>query len=228
MGQQSSKPDNPINPTENTQAFPEILKENEIKKLKKRFDKMDTNKNGKLSVEEIMTIPGLEHNPLVSRVIETFDTNNDGEINFMEFVQGISRFSVKTSKEDKLRFAFNIYDIDNDGFISNGELFTVLKIMVGENLDDINLQQIVDKTIVYADEDGDGKLSFEEFKKVIDKLNITERMTIEQIHQESSGNESEENERTSRGDDSDEDSEDHDSNRECVAARVVNKVRNVD
>ena len=31
MGQQSSKPDNPINPTENTQAFPEILKENEIK-----------------------------------------------------------------------------------------------------------------------------------------------------------------------------------------------------
>ena len=127
------------------------------------------------------------------------------------------------------RFAFNIYDIDNDGFISNGELFTVLKIMVGENLDDINLQQIVDKTIVYADEDGDGKLSFEEFKKVIDKLNITERMTIEQIHQESSGNESEENEHTSRGDDnSDEESEDHDSNRECVAARVVNKVRNVD
>ena len=103
MGQQSSKPDNPINPTENTQAFPEILKENEIKKLKKRFDKMDTNKNGKLSVEEIMSIPGLEHNPLVSRVIETFDTNNDGEINFMEFVQGISRFSVKTSKEDKLQ-----------------------------------------------------------------------------------------------------------------------------
>ena len=101
MGQPTSKP-NPINPTE-TQAFPEILKENEIKKLKKRFDKMDTNKNGKLSVEEIMTIPGLEHNPLVSRVIETFDTNNDGEINFMEFVQGISRFSAKTSKEDKLQ-----------------------------------------------------------------------------------------------------------------------------
>ena len=87
-----------------------------------------------------------------------------------------------------VRFAFRIYDIDDDGFISNGELFTVLKIMVGENLDDIALQQIVDKTIIYADEDGDGKLSFEEFKKVIDKLNITERMTIEQIHQDSSEN----------------------------------------
>ena len=56
--------------------------------------------------------------------------------------------------------------------------------MVGENLDDANLQQIVDKTIVYADEDGDGKLSFDEFKKIIEKLNITERMTIDQIHQE--------------------------------------------
>lgn len=30
--------------------------------------------------------------------------------------------------------AFQIYDIDRDGFISNGELFTVLQKMVGDNL----------------------------------------------------------------------------------------------
>ena len=100
----SNKTDKSSTNFENEQnLYPEILKENEIKKLKKRFDKMDTNKNGKLSVQEIMKIPGLEHNPLVSRVIETFDTDNDGEINFVEFVRGISRFSVKTSKEDKLQ-----------------------------------------------------------------------------------------------------------------------------
>ena len=43
-------------------------------------------------------------------------------------------------------------DIDKDGFISNGELFQVLKVMVGDNLQDTQLQQIVDKTIIYADE----------------------------------------------------------------------------
>ena len=41
--------------------------------------------------------------------------------------------------------------MDNDGFISNGELFQVLKMMVGSNLKDTQLQQIVDKTILIAD-----------------------------------------------------------------------------
>ena len=53
--------------------------------------------------------------------------------------------------------------MDNDGFISNGELFQVLKMMVGNNLKDTQLQQIVDKTICFADKDEDGKISFEEF-----------------------------------------------------------------
>ena len=56
-----------------------------------------------------------------------------------------------------------IYDMDNDGFISNGELFQVLKMMVGNNLKETQLQQIVDKTVINADKDGDGKISFSEF-----------------------------------------------------------------
>ena len=41
--------------------------------------------------------------------------------------------------------------MDNDGFVSNGELFQVLKMMVGNNLKDSQLQQIVDKTIIMYD-----------------------------------------------------------------------------
>lgn len=54
--------------------------------------------------------------------------------------------------------------MDRDGFISNGELFQVLKMMVGNNLKDGQLQQIVDKTIIYADKDKDGKISFVSIK----------------------------------------------------------------
>jgi serine/threonine-protein phosphatase 2B regulatory subunit len=50
-----------------------------------------------------------------------------------------------------MHFAFKIYDIDEDGFITNGELFTVLKMMVGNNLTDLQLQQLVDRTIIKAD-----------------------------------------------------------------------------
>ena len=62
--------------------------------------------------------------------------------------------------------AFKIYDMDKDNYISNGELFQVLKMMVGTNLKDTQLQQIVDKTIIFADKDGDGKISFQEFCEV--------------------------------------------------------------
>lgn len=78
--------------------------------------------------------------------------------------------------------------MDRDGFISNGELFLVLKMMVGNNLKvcmrlskmclehhimssslkkDQQLQQIVDKTIMEGDLDRDGKLSFEEFAQMV-------------------------------------------------------------
>lgn len=75
--------------------------------------------------------------------------------------------------------AFKVYDMDRDGFISNGELFLVLKMMVGNNLKDQQLQQIVDKTIMEADQDGDGKINFEEFKAMVANTDIAKQMTLD-------------------------------------------------
>ena len=41
---------------------------------------------------------------------------------------------MKKSDADSFLVAFKVYDMDRDGFISNGELFLVLKMMVGNNL----------------------------------------------------------------------------------------------
>lgn len=69
--------------------------------------------------------------------------------------------------------------MDRDGFISNGELFLVLKMMVGSNLKDNQLQQIVDKTIMEADKDLDGKISFEEFLVMVENTDVAKQMTLE-------------------------------------------------
>ena len=90
----------------------------EIKRLEKRFQKLDLDNNGLLSVDEFMSLPGLQQNPLAQRVIEILDEDKNGEVDFKEFIQGVSSFSVRGDKTSKLRFAFKIYDIDNDGYIS--------------------------------------------------------------------------------------------------------------
>jgi len=151
----------------------------EIKRLGKRFKKLDLDKSGSLSVDEFMSLPELQQNPLVQRVIDIFDTDGNGEVDFKEFIEGISQFSVKGNKDAKLQFAFKIYDIDRDGFISNGELFQVLKMMVGNNLKDAQLQQIVDKTIIYADKDSDGKISYDEFCCMVGGLEVHKKMVVD-------------------------------------------------
>ncbi|XP_066930480.1 calcineurin subunit B type 1-like [Clytia hemisphaerica] len=151
----------------------------ELKRLGKRFRKLDTDNSGTLSIEEFMSLPELQQNPLVQRVIEIFDTDGNKEIDFQEFIEGISQFSVKGDKTQKLRFAFKIYDINQDGFISNGELFTVLRMMVGNNLKEVQLQQIVDKTILQFDTDGDGKISYEEFCNVVGSMDVDKKMVVD-------------------------------------------------
>lgn len=107
-----------------------LVDADEIRRLGKRFRKLDLDNSGALSVDEFMSIAELQQNPLVQRVIDIFDADGNGEVDFKEFIQGVSQFSVKGDKLSKLRFAFRIYDMDNDGYISNGELFQVRPIQI--------------------------------------------------------------------------------------------------
>ena len=129
---------------------------------------MDANNDGYLSKEEFLQIEALQQNPLVNRVLEIFDDDGNDKIDFSEFVEALSIFCANddAEKEAKVKFAFRIYDVNNDGYISNGDLFRILKIMVGDNLNDTQLQQLVDRTILQADKDKDGKLSLAEFQQV--------------------------------------------------------------
>ncbi|ESO02222.1 hypothetical protein HELRODRAFT_126208, partial [Helobdella robusta] len=138
----------------------------ELKKLAERFTKLDQNRDGVISRDEIMAVPGLETNPLTDRLIELFDSDQNGTIDFNEFINGMSKISMKGDATTKLQFAFSIYDTNNDGYITNGELYYRLKSLIGKNVDDEMLQQIVDKTIVYNDKDNDGKINIKEFTDV--------------------------------------------------------------
>jgi len=172
----------------NAHGLPDVegFSREEVVRLEKRFHKLDLDRSGAISVKEFLSVPELRDNPLVQRVVDVLDSDLSGEVDFKEFVLGLAQFAIRDQdREKKLEFIFSIYDMDRDGLISNAELFKVLKMMVGKNLSDSQLQQIVDKTIVYLDKDQDGKISFDEFQQLVDKkgalADVTSMMKVEGI-----------------------------------------------
>ena len=76
--------------------------------------------------------------------------------------------------------AFQIYDIDGDGFISSSDLFTILSSMLGSNVSDDQIMQIVQRTISDADVlDSDGSISFQEFKRSMFNADLESILTIQ-------------------------------------------------
>ena len=49
--------------------------------------------------------------------------------------------------------------------------------MVGSNLKDTQLQQVVDKTMRSVDCNQDGKISFEEFCKIVEKTDFEKKLS---------------------------------------------------
>ncbi|KAI9145102.1 hypothetical protein BKA69DRAFT_1053193 [Paraphysoderma sedebokerense] len=97
----------------------------------------------------------------------TSGNSDQGTIDFEQFVQRLSVFSLSDDRRDeKLAFAFRVFDAKDDGVIDSEELTYVLKLMTGDKLESRLLRQIVDDTIISVDTDRDGKISISEFKKV--------------------------------------------------------------
>jgi len=161
----------------------------QIERLYSRFTSLDKNDDASLSREDFLRIPELAINPLGDRIVHAFFKEND-ELNFREFTKVLSRFRpVKksrenklNSREEKLRFAFRMYDLDDDSRISKDELLAVLHMMVGANISDDQLSSIAERTIKEADTDHDNMISFEEFCEALARTDVEQKMSIRFLH----------------------------------------------
>jgi len=103
-------------------------------------------------------------------VFNVFDDNGDGSIEFEEFLQALSITS-RGKLEDKLEWAFRLYDLDNDGTITKTEMTQIVEAifsMVGNQKDqmpneDNTPEKRVERIFQLMDKDGNGCLSKEEF-----------------------------------------------------------------
>ncbi|KAK5797983.1 hypothetical protein VI817_004274 [Penicillium citrinum] len=165
------------------------LTEEQVSEYKEAFSLFDKDGDGQITTKELGTVMrSLGQNPSESELqdmINEVDADNNGTIDFpdshmpisliikpfvkmnidsppTEFLTMMARKMKDTDSEEEIREAFKVFDRDNNGFISAAELRHVMT-SIGEKLTDDE----VDEMIREADQDGDGRIDYNEFVQLM-------------------------------------------------------------
>ena len=144
------------------------IKQKDIKKCHKKFNSLDKDKKGYVSINDIVAIPEIENNPLRYHVAQYMSNNNENEaISFEAFIKVIDIF--KNNKTDKqYKFMFDLFDFDKDGKISSEDMLINFKLLLGNSLTEEQIKDIVDKTInEYSDKKG--YIDYSDFVKILNE-----------------------------------------------------------
>ncbi|PON86064.1 Serine/threonine protein kinase [Trema orientale] len=139
----------------------EHLSVEEVEVIKDMFALMDTDKDGKVTFEELKT--GLRKvgsqlaEPEIKMLMEVADVDGNGVLDYGEFV-AVTIHLQRMENDEHFRRAFMFFDKDGSGYIELNELREALADESGET-DSMVLNEIMRE----VDTDKDGRISYEEF-----------------------------------------------------------------
>lgn len=147
-------------------ALARTLDESELADLRDQFNAIDLNHDGTITLDEIRAalstdLPWHVKESKVMSILQAMDSNCDGRIDFDEFVTATLHVDQleETDAErwqKRSKAAFSHFDTDSDGYIDSEELRKA-----------INVKGSIEALMEEADTDGDGRISFLEFQRLL-------------------------------------------------------------
>lgn len=117
--------------------------------------------SGTIDYDEFCAILQVNKAHQVEKLFALFDKNGTGKIDVQEFMVGLSMFT-SADMEMKVKFAFTVFDKDNNGVITTEELATILGALhIGG--DEASVKRKAKMILEQADVDTDGAIDYGEF-----------------------------------------------------------------
>ncbi|KAL1543563.1 Calcium-dependent protein kinase 13 [Salvia divinorum] len=139
----------------------DFLSNEEVEGIRDIFAKIDTDNDGKVSIEELkaglLKFNGQMEPSEVQMLIEAVDTNGKGTLDYGEFL-AISLHLQKMANDEHLHKAFSYFDKDGNGYIEHDELRDAL---MEDGVDDCT--DVANDIFQEVDTDKDGRISYDEF-----------------------------------------------------------------
>jgi len=143
---------------------PEALAPDVVEELRAAFAAYDTDGNGTIDLAELkqmMVALGAPEGE-AERQMAAVDTSGNGVVTFAMFCTAVG--PIYEHSDSALRRAFGLFDVDGSGFIEKNEVRGMLTKLAFIQADAPD--SVVDKVMAFADADGDGRVSYEEFVSI--------------------------------------------------------------
>jgi calcium-dependent protein kinase len=145
-----------------------LVKKIEIQNLRKIFKVLDKDDDGRISKQELKNafreiLGEILADIELENIFKTIDHDHNGYIEYEEFLRATIDKNLLLS-ESNMRLAFNLFDIDKNGFISIDEIKDIIG--GGKSIPD----NVMVELLAEIDKKSDEEINFDEFKGIMNKI----------------------------------------------------------